>query len=110
MGNDHVYIKNVPTNTSEEKLKELVGAHGEIKWHKIMRANAGQSRIGATCASLFEMSSEDEVQKIVAALNDKQMDYSELCGPMRVRYAENKAARAATVAEQPAVAGARLSA
>jgi len=89
---DHVYVKNVPTNTSEEKIKAIIEKHGTVKWSKVMRASAGQSRVGATCAALFEMSSEEEASAVIAELNDKSFSLGELCGPMRVRYAENKAA------------------
>merc|ERR1711904_360316 len=43
---DHVYLKNIPTNSSEEKIKMLLGRHGEVKWCKVMRATAGQAKIG----------------------------------------------------------------
>merc|ERR1712046_381882 len=93
---DHVYVKNVPTNASEDKLKEIMGRHGTVKWHKVMRASPGQSRIGATCAALFEMDSEAEAEAIIAALNEKSLTYDEVAPSMKVRYAENRAAKKTT--------------
>jgi len=89
---DHVYLKNVPANTSEDKIKAVLERHGEVKWFKIMRANAGQSRIGATCAALFEMSSEAEATAAIEALNDTALSLSYVAPAMKVRYAANKAA------------------
>jgi len=99
---DHVYLKNVPTNASEDKLKELLGAHGEVKWSKVMRATAGQSRISATCAALFEMESEEQAAAAIEALNNKVLSFEVVAPAMKVRYAENKAAKAA--ADKPSEA------
>jgi len=100
---DHVYVKNVPTNCSEDKLKEMMAKFGTVKWHKIMRSSPGQSRIGATCAALFEMSSEEEAEAAIQALNNTPLSLSVVAPPMKVRFAENKAANK-TVAEAEAAA------
>lgn len=99
---DHVYVKGIPTNTSEDKIKAIFAQHGEVKWNKIMRSIPGQSRIGATCAALFEMGSEEEAEAAIAALNEKTLSLSDFCGPMRVRYAENKAANKAAAVDAAA--------
>lgn len=96
---DHVYLKNVPVNTSEDKIKAVLSRHGEVKWFKIMRANAGQSRIAATCAALFEMSSEAEATAAIEALNNTALSLSEVAPAMKVRYAANKAAAKAAAGE-----------
>jgi len=111
---DHVYVKNVPTNTPDEKIVELFSKYGEVKWSKVMRTTSGQSRIGSTCAALVEMSTTDEVLAAVAALNGSVLNFSELIRPMRVRYAENKTPPKEVVAppapalEEPQVPGTRL--
>merc|ERR1711924_8080 len=67
------------------------------KWMKVMRT-PNQQRIGSTCAALFEMSSEEEAQTAIAALNENVLDLGQLAPPMKVRYAANKAAKPADAA------------
>lgn len=87
---DHVYLRNVPTNASEEKVEELLNKYGTVKWHKVMRTRQGQMKISPTCAALFEMSSEEEAEKAIAALNDVELNFSDVAPPMKVRYAANR--------------------
>jgi len=97
---DHIYVRNVPTNTSEEKIKDLLGKYGEVKWCKVMRTLAGQTRIAPTCATLFEMGSQEEAEAAIAALNNSQLNFSDVAPEMKVRYAANKAAKQAPAAEE----------
>lgn len=89
---DHIYVRNVPTNTSEEKIKALLAKYGEVKWCKVMRTLAGQTRIAPTCATLFEMGSPEEAEAAIEALNNSQLSFSDVAPEMKVRYAANKAA------------------
>jgi len=99
---DHIYVRNVPTNTSEDKIKALLGKHGEVKWCKVMRTLAGQTRIAPTCATLLELGSEAEVEAAVAALNNSQLSLSDVAPPMKVRYAANKTVKAEATEEDAA--------
>lgn len=111
---DHVYLKNVPTNTTDDKLKELLGKYGEVKWTKVMRTSSGQTRVGQTCGALIEMGSPEQASAAIAALNDQSISFSELVRPMKVRYAANKAAAKASAEQQgapedaPQIPGTRL--
>jgi len=96
---DHVYLKNVPTNTTDEKLKDLLGKYGEVKWTKVMRTSSGQTRIGQTCGALVEMGSPEQASAAIEALNDQSISYGELVRPMKVRFAANKAAAKAPAQE-----------
>lgn len=94
---DHVYIKNVPLNTTTEKLQELFSQYGEVKWCKMMPAAAsqwGQWGMGATLSSaaLVQMSTEDEAKNAIESLNGNSLKLEVLASPMKVRFAANKAA------------------
>jgi RNA recognition motif-containing protein len=111
---DHVYLKNVPTNTTDDKLRDLLSKHGEVKWTKVMRTTNGPGRIGATCGALIEMGSSEQASAAVAALTDQSITFGELVRPMKVRYAANKAAAKAATQQQaapeeaPQIPGTRL--
>jgi len=106
---DHVYIKNIPASTTDEKLKELMTKYGEVKWLKVMRASPGQWKISPTCAALIEMGGTAEAEAAIKDLNDKELSYSSLLGPMKVRYAENKAtAKTTEGGAEPSLPGTRL--
>jgi len=105
---DHVYIKNIPASTTDENLKELMSKYGEVKWLKVMRASPGQWKISPTCAALIEMGGTAEAEAAIKDLNDKELSYSSLIGPMKVRYAENKAKTSPDGGAEPTLPGTRL--
>lgn len=83
---DHCYVQNVPTNTTKEQMSALFSRYGEVKWCDVM-APRGSNKVAATSTALVEMSSAEEAQKAIAALNDS---FEDLGGTIRVRYALNK--------------------
>jgi len=83
---DHCYVKNVPSNTTKEKITALFGKYGEVKWCNVLASG----RKDASSGALVEMSSAEEAQKAIADLNGKTLPLAELGQTIKVRYALNK--------------------
>ena len=65
-----LYVGNVPDETGESELQDLFARAGTVETVKVMRDMAtGQARGFA----FIEMSTEDEAQKAIAALNEYQL-------------------------------------
>lgn len=81
----NLYLKNIPEEFDDERLREEFSPFGTITSLKIMRAPSGVSRgFGFVCYS-----SPDEANKAVAEMNGKMMDNK----PLYVALAQRKEAR-----------------
>mmetsp|Transcript_118713 Transcript_118713/g.205385 ORF Transcript_118713/g.205385 Transcript_118713/m.205385 type:complete len:329 (-) Transcript_118713:338-1324(-) len=83
---DHCYIKNVPTNTSEAKLTAVFSKFGEVKWVSVL-SPATNWRVGPSSTALVQMSSAEECTKAIEALNDKEPAFADYGATMKVRFA-----------------------
>lgn len=81
----NLYLKNIPEEFDDERLREEFAPFGTITSAKVMRAPSGVSRgFGFVCYS-----SPDEANKAVAEMNGKMMDNK----PLYVALAQRKEAR-----------------
>lgn len=81
----NLYLKNIPEEFDDERLREEFSPFGTITSCKIMRAPSGVSRgFGFVCYS-----APDEANKAVAEMNGKMMDSK----PLYVALAQRKDAR-----------------
>jgi polyadenylate-binding protein len=81
----NLYLKNIPEEYDDERLREEFSAFGTITSCKIMRAPSGVSRgFGFVC-----FSAPDEANKAVAEMNGKMMDNK----PLYVALAQRKETR-----------------
>ncbi|HKA34613.1 MAG TPA: RNA-binding protein [Candidatus Binatia bacterium] len=70
MGNK-LYVGGLPYSVTEGRLEEVFAAHGSVQSAKVISDKfTGQSR----GFGFVEMSSSDEAQKAIAALNGSQLD------------------------------------
>mmetsp|Transcript_85322 Transcript_85322/g.150674 ORF Transcript_85322/g.150674 Transcript_85322/m.150674 type:complete len:335 (-) Transcript_85322:338-1342(-) len=83
---DHCYIKNVPTNTTEAKLTAVFAKFGEVKWVSVLPP-ATNWRVGPSSTALVQMSSAEECTKAIEALNDKEPAFADYGATMKVRFA-----------------------
>ncbi len=71
----NIYVGNLTFNTSNGDLESLFGAHGSVqKAQVITDRDTGQSR----GFGFVEMSSDDEANAAIEALNGKDVDGREL--------------------------------
>ena len=69
MGNK-LYVGSLPYSTTEQQLSELFAPHGTVQSAKVITDRyTGQSR----GFGFVEMSTEDEAQKAIAALNGSNL-------------------------------------
>lgn len=81
----NLYLKNIPEEYDDERLREEFAPFGTITSCKIMRAPSGVSRgFGFVCYS-----APDEANKAVAEMNGKMLDNK----PLYVALAQRKEAR-----------------
>ncbi|PWN35438.1 polyadenylate binding protein [Meira miltonrushii] len=81
----NLYLKNIPEEFDDERLREEFAPYGTITSCKIMRAPSGISRgFGFVCYS-----APDEANKAVAEMNGKMMDNK----PLYVALAQRKETR-----------------
>lgn len=64
-----LYVGNLPYQTDEDSLREAFAAQGEILSVKVIRDETGRSKGFA----FVEMSSDEEAEKAVSALNGSSM-------------------------------------
>lgn len=65
----NLFVGNLPFSATEDSLRELFSAHGEVQQVKIMTdRDTGRSR----GFGFVEMTQDEEAQKAVAALNGKE--------------------------------------
>jgi cold-inducible RNA-binding protein len=65
----NLFVGNLPFSATEDALRELFSAHGEVQQVKIMTdRDTGRSR----GFGFVEMTQDEEAQKAVAALNGKE--------------------------------------
>mmetsp|Transcript_85323 Transcript_85323/g.150678 ORF Transcript_85323/g.150678 Transcript_85323/m.150678 type:complete len:335 (-) Transcript_85323:351-1355(-) len=83
---DHCYIKNVPTNTTEAKLTAVFAKFGEVKWVSVLPP-ATNWRVGPSSTALVQMSNKEECEKAIEALNDVVPTFSDFGATMKVRFA-----------------------
>lgn len=70
MGNK-IYVGSLPYSVNEQKLMELFSPHGTVESAKVISDKySGQSK----GFGFVEMSSSEEAQKAIAALNGTQME------------------------------------
>ncbi len=71
MSNTKLYVGGLPYSTSEGELEELFASYGQIESVRIITDRmTGRSR----GFGFVEMSSEDECQQAIDALNDKDFN------------------------------------
>jgi polyadenylate-binding protein len=81
----NLYLKNIPEDFDDERLREEFAAFGNITSCKIMRAQSGVSRgFGFVCYS-----APDEANKAVTEMNGKMLDNK----PLYVALAQRKDVR-----------------
>lgn len=79
---DHVIIGDLPMDITEERLREIFGAYGTVKWCKLSHAKGGAK--GNAPSAILELGSVDEAQYFVTALDENIP--TGLISPIRVRY------------------------
>ena len=69
--NNKLYVGGLPYSVTEGRLEEIFAAHGTVSSARVISDKfTGQSR----GFGFVEMSSGDEAQKAIAALNDTDLD------------------------------------
>lgn len=79
--NDHVIVGELPGDMTEDRLKEIFGQYGTIKWCKLSTGKGGKA--GQTSA-IIELDTVDEATYFVTALDENIPEG--LTTPVRVRY------------------------
>jgi len=79
---DHVIVSEMPADMNEERLKEIFGAYGTVKWCKVSPGKGGKA--GVFSSAILELGSVDEAQYFVTALDENIPEGLEK--PIRVRY------------------------
>mmetsp|Transcript_44294 Transcript_44294/g.87849 ORF Transcript_44294/g.87849 Transcript_44294/m.87849 type:complete len:272 (+) Transcript_44294:85-900(+) len=79
---DHVIVSEMPADMTEDRLKEIFGAYGTVKWCKISPGKGGKA--GIFTSAILELGSVDEAQYFVTALDENIPEGLEK--PIRVRY------------------------
>jgi len=80
--NDHVIVSELPADLPEDRLKEIFGAYGTVKWCKLSPGK-GAGKAGFSSA-ILELGSVDEAQYFVTALDENIPEGLEK--PIRVRF------------------------
>jgi len=79
---DHVIVSEMPADMTEDRLKEIFGAYGTVKWCKLSAGKGGKA--GIFTSAILELGSVDEAQYFVTALDENIPEGLEK--PIRVRY------------------------
>jgi hypothetical protein len=79
---DHVIVSEMPADMNEDRLKEIFGAYGTVKWCKLSPGKGGKA--GIFSSAILELGSVDEAQYFVTALDENIPEGLEK--PIRVRY------------------------
>lgn len=72
MGNNSLYVKNIPDNTSEDQIKKMFSAYGNITWAKIME-DANKRKF-----AIIVYDSTDAAVKAKEGLHGKKIGNEEL--------------------------------
>mmetsp|Transcript_72382 Transcript_72382/g.151050 ORF Transcript_72382/g.151050 Transcript_72382/m.151050 type:complete len:899 (+) Transcript_72382:109-2805(+) len=89
MQKDHLYVSGIHCSATEEQVRKLFEKYGSVKWCSVQQPwTAQRSAKIPDATALVEMSSEEEAQKALEALNGHSPP--ELGQAMTVRYAESK--------------------
>jgi RNA recognition motif-containing protein len=71
MANKKLYVGGLPYSTTDHQLEELFSAHGTVESARVVSDKfTGKSR----GFGFVEMSSQDEAQRAIQALNESQLD------------------------------------
>jgi len=71
MANNKLYVGGLPYSTTDHQLEEVFSAHGTVESARVVSDKfTGKSR----GFGFVEMSSQDEAQRAIQALNESQLD------------------------------------
>ena len=72
LGNNSIYIKNIPDKINESEIKDLFKKFGEITWSKVLSDNSGRK------FAIIVFSSTESASKAKEEMNDKKIDNNEI--------------------------------
>ena len=72
LGNNSIYIKNIPDKINESEIKDLFKKFGEITWSKVLSDNSGRK------FAIIVFSSSESASKAKEEMNDKKLDNNEI--------------------------------
>ena len=72
LGNNSIYIKNIPDKINESEIKDLFKKFGEITWSKVLSDNSGRK------FAIIVFSSTESASKAKEEMNDKKLDNNEI--------------------------------
>ena len=72
LGNNSIYIKNIPDKINESEIKDLFKKFGEITWSKVLSDNSGRK------FAIIVFSSTESASKAKEEINDKKIDNNEI--------------------------------
>lgn len=84
---NNLFVAGLPPNTSEDRIKEIFGAYGQVLQCKVLPNNGKNDT-----ASLVRMGTEEQARWLVSELHGNIP--LGLISPVTVRYAENRAEKA----------------
>lgn len=84
---NNLFVAGLPPNTTEDRIKEIFGAYGQVIQCKVLPNNGKNDT-----ASLVRMGTEEQARWLVDELNGNIP--LGLTSPLTVRYAENRAEKA----------------
>ena len=72
LGNNSIYIKNIPDKINESEIKDLFKKFGDITWSKVLSDNSGRK------FAIIVFSSTESASKAKEEMNDKKIDNNEI--------------------------------